>query len=982
MRLDKLSFSRNKKLRSWRNRFHNSTEKFNVEKLISRKILIYIRSIYLIFAIIFLIAKESYAQFYFFGRNKVRYENFNWKVIQSEHFEIYYDENFEEVAKIGSAIAEESYKDLCVKFEQNILTKIPLIFYNTSLHFQQTNIYPGLIPEGVGGFYEFLKGRVVIPYNGSIKDFKHVIKHELVHVFTLNKIYNVLKDRRISFNRFPPLWFVEGIAEYWSTEWDSKGETILRDAIENNYAVDLKNFWKISGSYLMYKQGQKFLEFVSSYYGEEKILRLLENIWMFEDFEENISFTLNESIEEINKKWIDYLKRGAYKFYYSTENHETFSKLISSVGYNFSPIIFKNEKETFIIYLANKDGYSSIYLQKIEKENLNLKNKAEIVIKGEKDESFESFYFMQNIFAKIDDDKFVFVSRSGASDAFYLYSFSQNKIIEKIAFKDVIAFDSPSFVGENKILFVGVDRKGYKDIYIYDLDQKKLDKITDDYYCDESPIYVASKNSILFVSDRNLTNEKKGKSIYEYDINEAKIKLLYESTAEIFNLKYSEKYNSLFYLIDEDGVQNIFKLKFDRNNDKNDNLLVSKISNFFTGVANFDLADDIIVYSAYSQGYFKIFGFKLNEDILNKSITHLITQADSSSYKIYDPIKLDITGKSKLYSLQKKYSIDFAQSQISVDPIFGTQGGAAIFLSDMLGDDQYYVYVYNTAEVQSEFLKSFNVAIARINLENRINYSYGIFHFSGRRYDIRDKDEFYYERSFGSSASLLYPLSRFKRFELGVTIANSDKQIVARVIERKALLVSTFISFVSDNSIWAFTGPIDGHRLRILAGYSKDVKNNNVDYFTGIIDYRQYFRLSFKSLLAFRNSLYYNDGKETRRFIAGGSWDLRGWRRWSLRGEKLWVSSLELRFPILDLAYLKFPVFDVSLPNFRGAFFFDIGSVWDKKYEQTIGALGYGFRFNLLNVVVLRYDIGKKIENNFSKFQNGWFYQFFFGWDF
>jgi hypothetical protein len=33
-------------------------------------------------------------------------------------------------------------------------------------------------------------------------------------------------------------------------------------------------------------------------------------------------------------------------------------------------------------------------------------------------------------------------------------------------------------------------------------------------------------------------------------------------------------------------------------------------------------------------------------------------------------------------------------------------------------------------------------------------------------------------------------------------------------------------------------------------------------------------------------------------------------------------------------------------------------------------------------VIVLRYDIGKKIENNFAQFQAGLFYQFFFGWDF
>jgi len=36
----------------------------------------------------------------------------------------------------------------------------------------------------------------------------------------------------------------------------------------------------------------------------------------------------------------------------------------------------------------------------------------------------------------------------------------------------------------------------------------------------------------------------------------------------------------------------------------------------------------------------------------------------------------------------------------------------------------------------------------------------------------------------------------------------------------------------------------------------------------------------------------------------------------------------------------------------------------------------------LANIIVLRYDVGKRIENDFKKLQFGIFHQFFFGWDF
>ena len=89
-----------------------------------------------------------------------------------------------------------------------------------------------------------------------------------------------------------------------------------------------------------------------------------------------------------------------------------------------------------------------------------------------------------------------------------------------------------------------------------------------------------------------------------------------------------------------------------------------------------------------------------------------------------------------------------------------------------------------------------------------------------------------------------------------------------------------------------------------------------------------------------------------------------------------------MRFPLVDRLQINFPFFGLTFFNLRGAAFIDAGSAWDTYYKQTLGSVGFGFRLNLFNVVAFRYDIGKKIEKNFSKFQPKLFYQFFFGWDF
>jgi outer membrane protein assembly factor BamA len=175
---------------------------------------------------------------------------------------------------------------------------------------------------------------------------------------------------------------------------------------------------------------------------------------------------------------------------------------------------------------------------------------------------------------------------------------------------------------------------------------------------------------------------------------------------------------------------------------------------------------------------------------------------------------------------------------------------------------------------------------------------------------------------------------------------------------------------------------MDGTRMRLLLAYTSDIKFSNVNYYSVIADYRQYLRLALRTSLAFRASIFVNDGKEARRYIAGGSWDLRGWPRFSIRGEKLWLSSIELRFPLIDQIGLKLPFFGLAFPGIRGAAFFDAGGAWDDMYEETLGSIGVGFRINVFNFIVFRYDIGKKIENNFRNFQPSLFYQFFFGFDF
>lgn len=919
------------------------------------------------------------AQYYFFGRNKVQYEDFEWQVIKTEHFDIYYYGEFEEIAEIGANFAEEAYQELKVKFNHLVITRIPLIFYNTHIHFQQTNTLSGFIPEGVGGFFEFLKGRVVIPYLGSIDKFRHVISHELVHVFMTSKVLNVMRDHRVPAERYPPLWFVEGIAEYWSTTWDTQAEMVLRDAVLNNRFVPLSEISRIYGSFQMYKQGQHFLEFVSKTYGEDKILMILENFWRFSKFSEILEFTLGDRVEIIDEKWEYSLKQRYYPLYENRFPHTVQAKKITNEGFNFSPNYYSGNGKDEIIYLGNKQGYSSIYKMPYKPEDSEYAD-SEVIVRGEKEDVFEAFHILQPSVAVFNGGTAAFVAKSKMSDMLHFYDLKDDEYITGKRFEDLITIKAPEFSREgDRIVFSATDSKGFSDIYLYDIGMDKLSRLTNDYYEDSDPVMDSSGSYVYFVSDR--TGGKYEQTNNLFRINTATLKTEYVTyiNANFNSPRFSPDYKNLYVNCDLDGNFNLYKIEKDRNDNTTG---ITQQTHFLTSLFDFTFAgNNELITSAFEN--FSFHFYTLNLENIPDSLKKYTSNQFQFVGKSWQEEKIVVDTETDRLRYENSYSLDYAVSQVITDPVYGTRGGALLTLSDLMGNDKYLFLLYNTAEVTSEVLRSFNVAITRINSARRSNYGYGVFHYNGRRYDLRESDTYYYERSFGGFFSLLYPFSSFQRIEASVSLANSDKELPEEAfINRKSLLLSNTLSFVHDNSLWGPTGPIDGSRFRVLFGYTSDIKYSNANYYSFIVDYRKYLRLTQRSAIATRASLFYNEGKEARRYFAGGSWDLRGWPRWTIRGEKLWLSSVELRFPLVDVFYLKLPIFGLAFTSIRGALYVDAGGAWDNKYSETLGSIGTGVRINLFNAIAFRYDIGKKIENDFSTLQPGLFYQFFFGWDF
>ena len=200
--------------------------------------------------LVVLAASPSAAQV--FGKNKVQNEPLDWSVLETPHLRLHYYAEEESLARHLVVYAESVCVEYDGRFRLPQRPPVPFLLYSVHHLFQQTNATPGFISEGTGGLTELVKGRVLLPHNGSWARLRWVTRHELTHSYMLEKLSHVMRDHRRNQSYLPPLWFIEGLAEFCGTTWDADAEGLLRDAVVSGEALPLTLSDPIIGTVLMY----------------------------------------------------------------------------------------------------------------------------------------------------------------------------------------------------------------------------------------------------------------------------------------------------------------------------------------------------------------------------------------------------------------------------------------------------------------------------------------------------------------------------------------------------------------------------------------------------------------------------------------------------------------------------------------------------------------------------------------------------------
>jgi hypothetical protein len=203
-----------------------------------------------------ILAQTGYVPYY--GKNKIRYDNFRWHIYTTDHFEIFYYPEIEQHLERITSYAESAYQQISSDLKHDLATKVPMVLYKTQSEFQQQNIEPTELPEGVLAFAEPYRDRMVLPIDEQADALYRLITHELTHIFEFDIIPRSLLRRSL------PLWVDEGLADYMTGYWNPFDLMTVRDAAIADIVPAMSDFQGAAfvDGRLPYNLGHAAFEFI------------------------------------------------------------------------------------------------------------------------------------------------------------------------------------------------------------------------------------------------------------------------------------------------------------------------------------------------------------------------------------------------------------------------------------------------------------------------------------------------------------------------------------------------------------------------------------------------------------------------------------------------------------------------------------------------------------------------------------------------
>ena len=534
----------------------------------------------------------------YFGQNKVQYRAFDFKIILTEHFEIYYYDEEREAALDAARMAERGYAKLSRVLNHQFQARKPVLLYASHSDFQQTNAIAGELGEGTGGVTEFFKHRMVLPFTGSYADFEHVLLHELTHQFQ----YDVYSRGRVGggvqtlITVNPPLWFTEGMAEFLSIgPIEPHTAMWLRDAALEGKLPTIEQMTFDPYTYFPYRFGHALWSYVAEKWGDEivgEILQTSANTGIEGAFYRATGLTMaqlsDEWRESIQERFLPEI--GDFQ---RTRRFATISLNRRRTGgtYHLAPTLSPDGRQ-IAFFSERNDFFISLWLGDVESGKARRQ-----LIKSGYSTNFESLRFIYQSGAFSPDGRwFAIAAKRKERDDIVIIDVRSGRVIRRIRIALNGATNPTWSPDGRRLAFTGFDG-GRSDLFLVNADGTGFERLTDDKYADLQPAWSPDGRSIAFTTDRGPATDfgtlRFGNyRIALYRLESRSVEVLDRmDDGKNVNPAWAPDGRSLAFVSDRSGVSNIYLYDLADAD-------VYQLSNVITGISGITAESPAISWAA------------------------------------------------------------------------------------------------------------------------------------------------------------------------------------------------------------------------------------------------------------------------------------------------------------------------------------------------------------------------------------------------
>jgi Tol biopolymer transport system component len=835
-----------------------------------------------------------------FGRNKVQYEKFDWRVMRTPHFDLYFYPAESLVTHDAGRMAERWYTRHSDMFRHTFDRK-SIVFYADQPDFQQTNVVGDELTEGTGGVTEGLRTRVVMPFTGIYADNDHVLGHELVHVFQ----YSVAESGPGGLARLNslPLWLIEGMAEYFSLGRDNSLTAMwLRDAAERDRLPTIHQL-TTDPRFFPYRYGQALWAYVGGRWGDRAVVDVYRTSLRL-GFEEGIRRVLGVSTDSLSKDWIAATKRTylpvlegrtrpgvAGDPVLQTSRKTGDMNLAPTVSPDGKLVAFFARRGLFEIELFVADALTGRVIKKLAGPTSN--------------SHFDAITFISSSGSwSPGSDKFAFIAQSEGNHEIAILDVSSTNIEQRLRVPGVGAISNIAWSPDGRTIAFSGQHGGLSDLYLVDRAAGSVRQLTNDKYADIQPTWSPDGKTIAFATDRGAQTDFNTMTfsplqLATIDVETARISVFSPfARGKHINPQYSPDGKSLFFISDQDGFSDVYRLQLASG-------AVTRVTHVSTGVSGItDISPALTVapttgrmlFSVFEDQGYAVFGLDSSRTrgepvVLGTTVASasVLPPGDTPGRStvtqyLHDPLTGLVGGQDfTVGGYRSTFSLDAVGQPslgVSAGGPFGTgvAGGVSFLFGDQLSDKQIGVAVQANGQVQD-----IGGQVIYQNLKNRWNYGASIQHIPylyGYSYLSADannnlQQNVYLQRIFVDQAgvNVSYPFSTTRRIEFSTAftrLAYSSQiqtydasgyptgQTSAPSPYPTAYYGSGSVAYVGDNSYNAFTNPIQGSRYR----FEVSPTFGSLVYNAAYADYRTYFFMR-PFTLAFRGLHYGRYGRDS-----------------------------------------------------------------------------------------------------------------------